>query len=51
MDQESVEFLYGDDIADWAVIMATSILAMIPPVFVVVGMQRLFMRGMVESEK
>jgi len=44
-------FPSGDDIADWPVIMATSILAMIPPVFVVVGMQRLFMRGLVDSEK
>ena len=41
----------GDDLADWPVIMATSILAMIPPVFVVVAMQRLFVRGLVESEK
>jgi sn-glycerol 3-phosphate transport system permease protein len=44
-------FPSGDDIADWPVIMATSILAMVPPVIVVVGMQRLFIRGLVESEK
>ena len=44
-------FPSGDDIADWPVIMATSILAMIPPVAVVIGMQRLFVRGLVESEK
>ncbi len=44
-------FPSGDDIADWPVIMATSILAMVPPVLVVVGMQRLFVRGLVESEK
>ena len=44
-------FPSGDDIADWPVIMATSILAMVPPVMVVVGMQRLFIRGLVESEK
>jgi len=31
--------------------MATSILAMVPPVLVVIGMQRLFIRGLVESEK
>ena len=36
---------------DWPVIMATSILAMIPPVIVVIGMQRLFIRGLVDSEK
>lgn len=44
-------FPSGDDTADWPVIMATSILAMIPPVLVVIGMQRLFVRGLVESEK
>ncbi len=41
----------SDDVADWPVIMATSILAMLPPVAVVIGMQRLFVRGLVESEK
>ncbi|MEM6356968.1 MAG: sn-glycerol-3-phosphate ABC transporter permease UgpE [Pseudomonadota bacterium] len=44
-------FPSGEDTADWPVIMATSILAMIPPVVVVVSMQRLFVRGLVESEK
>jgi sn-glycerol 3-phosphate transport system permease protein len=44
-------FPSGDDTADWPVIMATSLLAMLPPVLVVVGMQRLFIRGLVESEK
>ena len=44
-------FPSGDDIADWPVIMATSILAMIPPVIVVISMQKLFVRGLVDSEK
>ncbi|WP_090220092.1 sn-glycerol-3-phosphate ABC transporter permease UgpE [Litoreibacter janthinus] len=44
-------FPSGDDYADWPVIMATSILAMLPPVVVVVSMQRLFIRGLVDSEK
>ena len=44
-------FPSGDDIADWPVIMATSLLAMIPPVFVVIAMQKLFVRGLMESEK
>lgn len=44
-------FPSGDDTADWPVIMATSILAMIPPVFVVVSMQKLFISGLVDSEK
>ena len=44
-------FPSGDDVAEWPVIMATSILAMIPPVIVVVSMQKLFVRGLVDSEK
>ena len=44
-------FPSGDDFADWPVIMATSILAMLPPVIVVIGMQKLFVRGLLESEK
>ncbi|AXI48927.1 sn-glycerol-3-phosphate ABC transporter permease UgpE [Sulfitobacter sp. SK012] len=44
-------FPSGDDVADWPVIMATSILAMVPPVIVVISMQRLFIRGLVDSEK
>ena len=44
-------FPSGDDFADWPVIMATSILAMIPPVIVVVSMQKLFVSGLVDSEK
>ena len=44
-------FPSGDDTADWPVIMATSLLAMIPPVIVVISMQKLFVRGMVDSEK
>ena len=44
-------FPAGDDTADWPVIMATSLLAMLPPVLVVVFMQRLFVRGLVETEK
>ena len=41
----------GDDVAEWPVIMATSILAMLPPVIVVISMQRLFIRGLIDSEK
>lgn len=44
-------FPSGDDTANWPVIMATSILAMIPPVIVVIMMQKLFIRGLVDSEK
>ena len=44
-------FPSGDDWANWPVIMATAILAMLPPVAVVVFMQRLFVKGLIESEK
>ena len=44
-------FPSGDDTADWPVIMATSILAMLPPVLVVISMQKLFVRGLLDSEK
>ena len=44
-------FPSGDDIAEWPVIMATSILAMVPPVLVVVLMQRFFVKGLLETEK
>lgn len=39
----------GDPV--WNYTMATAILALLPPVFVVVAMQRLFVRGLVETEK
>ncbi len=41
----------GDQQAEWQVIMATTLLAMAPPVLVVIFMQRLFVRGMTETEK
>jgi sn-glycerol 3-phosphate transport system permease protein len=41
----------GEGQADWQIIMAASILAMIPPVFVVIFMQKQFVRGMTETEK
>lgn len=41
----------GDQTVEWPVIMATAILAMLPPVAVVLGMQKLFVKGLVESEK
>ncbi|UCH76274.1 MAG: sn-glycerol-3-phosphate ABC transporter permease UgpE [Rhodospirillales bacterium] len=44
-------FPSGDDVADWPVIMATSLLAMLPPVLVVILMQKLFIRGLVDTEK
>lgn len=41
----------GDSFADWNIIMATTILSMLPPVLVVVFMQRLFVKGLVDTEK
>jgi sn-glycerol 3-phosphate transport system permease protein len=41
----------GDAQTDWNLIMATAVLAMVPPVAVVVFMQRWFVKGLVESEK
>lgn len=35
----------------WNEVMTVTILAMIPPVLVVIAMQRLFVRGLIESEK
>jgi sn-glycerol 3-phosphate transport system permease protein len=41
----------GDAQAEWQIIMATTMLAMLPPVAIVVFMQRLFVKGLVETEK
>jgi len=35
----------------WNIIMMTALLAMIPPVFVVVAMQKLFVKGLTETDK
>ncbi len=35
----------------WNLIMMTALLAMIPPVLVVIGMQKLFVKGLTETEK
>jgi sn-glycerol 3-phosphate transport system permease protein len=41
----------GDAANEWNVIMATAILAMIPPALIVLLMQRWFVKGLVDSEK
>jgi len=41
----------ADAIPEWNLTMATAILAMLPPLAVVVVMQRLFVKGLVETEK
>ena len=40
-----------DALTEWQIAMATVILAMLPPVLVVIGMQKLFVKGLVETEK
>jgi sn-glycerol 3-phosphate transport system permease protein len=40
-----------DGVIEWQLVMAGSVLAMLPPILVVVFMQRLFIRGLTETEK
>jgi sn-glycerol 3-phosphate transport system permease protein len=41
----------ADALTEWQLAMATAMLAMLPPVLVVIAMQRLFVKGLVETEK
>ncbi len=41
----------GDALTDWNTVMATTMLAMLPPMLVIILMQRLFVKGLVETEK
>jgi sn-glycerol 3-phosphate transport system permease protein len=41
----------GDSQTEWNIVMATTVLAMLPPIAIVVLMQRWFVKGLVESEK
>ena len=41
----------SDALTEWNIVMATAMLAMLPPVLVVVLMQRWFVKGLVETEK
>jgi sn-glycerol 3-phosphate transport system permease protein len=41
----------ADALTEWNVVLATAMLAMLPPVAVVILMQRWFVRGLVETEK
>ena len=40
-----------DALTEWQIAMTTAVLAMLPPVLVVILMQRLFVKGLVETEK
>jgi sn-glycerol 3-phosphate transport system permease protein len=41
----------GDAQIEWNVVMATAILAMVPPALVVTLMQKWFVKGLVDTEK
>ena len=41
----------GDAQTDWNLIMATTVMALLPPVAVVILMQRWFVKGLIETEK
>jgi len=41
----------GDALTDWNTVMATTVLAILPPMLVIILMQRLFVKGLVETEK
>jgi sn-glycerol 3-phosphate transport system permease protein len=41
----------GDAATEWNLVMATAILAMLPPALVVILMQKWFVKGLVDSEK
>jgi sn-glycerol 3-phosphate transport system permease protein len=41
----------GEAYTEWNIVMATAMLAMLPPAFVVIVMQKWFVKGLVDSEK
>ena len=41
----------GDALTEWNLVMATAVLALLPPALVVLFMQRWFVKGLVETEK
>ena len=41
----------GDALTEWNLVMATAVLALLPPALVVLIMQRWFVKGLVETEK
>ena len=43
--------IFGEVYVEWNVVMATAILAMLPPALVVVLMQKWFVKGLVDTEK
>ena len=41
----------GDDYGHWPTIFSTAMLAMLPPVIIVISMQKFFVKGLLESDK
>jgi sn-glycerol 3-phosphate transport system permease protein len=41
----------GDAATEWNMVMATALLAMLPPALVVLLMQKWFVKGLVDTEK
>jgi sn-glycerol 3-phosphate transport system permease protein len=41
----------GDQATEWQLVMATAMLALLPPGVIVIAMQRWFVKGLVDSEK
>jgi sn-glycerol 3-phosphate transport system permease protein len=41
----------GDAQTDWNIVMATTVLALLPPVVIVILMQRWFVKGLVDADK
>jgi len=46
-----VQMITSDQLTPWNLVMAATILAIVPPVFVVVAMQRWFVAGLTETDK
>ena len=41
----------GDTLIEWQLVLATAMLALLPPAAVVLAMQKWFVKGLVDSEK
>jgi sn-glycerol 3-phosphate transport system permease protein len=41
----------GTQLPEWNIIMAAAMMALLPPVLVILGLQRWFVKGLVETEK
>ena len=50
-DGEFIVIVGGDAATEWHLVMATAILALLPPAAVVVLMQKWFVKGLVDTEK